>query len=253
MSTYTSFTEAIALHIHFRCSGGDCCAHQTFLLTNLSLRSLIFSRMNAFTARLNAVEGSYFQTEQNNATKKHLELLVEQGKLPASALEHLPLSQQSQMAKAMGQVPVTIINSRPASEVCIRRVIHPLPCSAGKFGQIPYCVLYVQVIFSYTGVPGEPLFPPLLRPPITCGCACSTDFTGDIVRRIVLLLQCRGCPPQNRGPAWAPPRSAWGEPSESLSFTSPDLSWADVGCHAAMDCRGAEQFPHGMKPVEKGI
>jgi hypothetical protein len=81
--------------------------------------------MNAFSARLNAVEGSYFLTEQNNATKKHLEMLVEQGKLPASALEHLPLSNASQMAKAMGQIPATIINSRPASEV----------------------------IFSYTGVP----------------------------------------------------------------------------------------------------
>ncbi len=77
--------------------------------------------MNAFAARLHAVEGSYFLTEQNNATKKHLELLVEQGKLPASALEHIPLSNASQMAKAMGQVPVTIVNSRPASEVILGR------------------------------------------------------------------------------------------------------------------------------------
>jgi len=70
--------------------------------------------MNAFSARLNAVEGSYFLTEQNNATKRHLERLVEQGKLPASALE--PISDAS-LAKGLGQVPVTIINSRPASEV----------------------------------------------------------------------------------------------------------------------------------------
>lgn len=78
--------------------------------------------MNSFTARLNAVEGSYFLTEQNDAIKNHLESLVKQGKLPTSALDSLA---PSQMAKDMGQVPVTIINSRPASEV----------------------------IFSYTGVP----------------------------------------------------------------------------------------------------
>lgn len=80
--------------------------------------------MNAFSSRLNAVEGSYFLTEQNNATKKHLERLVEQGKLPASALE--PISNAS-IATRMGQVPVTIINSRPSSEVIFEYTGVPVP------------------------------------------------------------------------------------------------------------------------------
>jgi len=43
--------------------------------------------MNAFSAHLNALEGSYILTEQNNATIKYLERHVEQGKIPASALK----------------------------------------------------------------------------------------------------------------------------------------------------------------------
>ena len=77
--------------------------------------------MESFTARLNAAEGSYFRTEQNNAVKMHMEKLVEQGKLPQSALASLAEGMSPQVANYMEEaLPVTVINSRPASEVGVR-------------------------------------------------------------------------------------------------------------------------------------
>lgn len=81
--------------------------------------------MDSFAARLNAAEGSYFRNEQNNAVKTHLEKLVEQGKLPQSALHSL----SEGFGRPVGQlfmgdhVPVTVINSRPASEVQLLSIL----------------------------------------------------------------------------------------------------------------------------------
>ena len=74
--------------------------------------------MESFTARLNAAEGSYFRAEQSNAVKLHMEKLVEQGKLPQSALASFSEGISQPAANLMGEaLPVTVINSRPASEV----------------------------------------------------------------------------------------------------------------------------------------
>ncbi len=74
--------------------------------------------MDSFTARLNAAEGSYFRTEQNNAVKLHMENMVEQGKLPQSALASFSEGIIHPGENYMGEaLPVTVINSRPASEV----------------------------------------------------------------------------------------------------------------------------------------
>ena len=74
--------------------------------------------MDSFTARLNAAEGSYFRSEQTNAVKMHLEKLVEQGKLPSSALDSLAEGfGRMGVQSSVDELPVTVINSRPASEV----------------------------------------------------------------------------------------------------------------------------------------
>lgn len=76
--------------------------------------------MDSFTARLNAAEGSYFRSEQDNAVKMHMEKLMEQGRLPQtqSALTSFGEGVSQPAANFMGEaLPITVINSRPASEV----------------------------------------------------------------------------------------------------------------------------------------
>ena len=76
--------------------------------------------MNAFSARLNATEGSFFLTEQKNAVERHLQKLVDQRKLPSSALAAVG-DIGSYIHGNVPEVPITVINSRPAAEVCVHQ------------------------------------------------------------------------------------------------------------------------------------
>jgi hypothetical protein len=81
--------------------------------------------MESFAARLNAAEGSFFRLEQRQATVRHIEKLVDQGKLPEATLSGL---EASTFAHAGFQdIPVTVINSKPASEVVFRYNGQPVP------------------------------------------------------------------------------------------------------------------------------
>lgn len=82
--------------------------------------------MDAFAARLNAAEGSFFIAEQRNATERHLQKLIDQGKLPQSALTALNTATRFTSASVQ-DVPVTVINSRPASETIFRYNGVPVP------------------------------------------------------------------------------------------------------------------------------
>ena len=85
-------------------------------------------KMESFAARLNAAEGSFFRSEQRQATIRHIEKLVDQGKLPEATLSGL---EASTFAHAGFQdIPVTVINSKPASEVRFSRGSTNLSISA---------------------------------------------------------------------------------------------------------------------------
>lgn len=82
--------------------------------------------MDAFAARLNAAEGSFFRSEQRAATERHLQRLVDAGKLPGTALA--PVGAPAPAAPGLfADVPVTVINSKPASEVVFQYNGIPVP------------------------------------------------------------------------------------------------------------------------------
>lgn len=127
--------------------------------------------MDSFSARLNAAEGSYFRSEQNNALKSHLEKLVNQGKLPLTALDNMTEGYGRSTSHFEGNVPVTVINSRPASEVihnpCLWTIqfkakafprhpesVYPNLCQVLQLRHLGTSSLLVQVVFRYDGVPG---------------------------------------------------------------------------------------------------
>lgn len=74
--------------------------------------------MDSFAARLNAAEGNYFRAEESNALKQHFEKLIGNGKLPESASGSLSGGISHIGSEfTTDAVPLTVINSRPASEV----------------------------------------------------------------------------------------------------------------------------------------
>ena len=76
--------------------------------------------MNAFAARLNAAEGTYFRSETQNAVERHLQKMADQGKLPQSALAAIQEAAVTTGGAAKGHsqdIPTTVISSRPTSEV----------------------------------------------------------------------------------------------------------------------------------------
>lgn len=78
--------------------------------------------------RLTGVEGSYFLSEQLSATKRHMENLIEQGKLPATASDSMSTS-KGFMSQFLGEeLPVTVIKSRPASEVYLLKALRSKAC-----------------------------------------------------------------------------------------------------------------------------
>ena len=116
--------------------------------------------MAGFSARLNALEGGYFHSEERSVTQKHLQKLVAEGKLPQSALtaiEEAAITASNYHQGKIHSVPTTVINSRPASEV----------------------------IFKYDGVAGTAL------------CSLSGLFaSGELLRvrrNMVLKSLCRAC------------------------------------------------------------
>ena len=70
--------------------------------------------MDSFSARLNATEGSYFNSQQQLSLKRHVQKLIEQGTLPKSLLEKIG---DVPSVHSSYDVPVTVVKSRPASEV----------------------------------------------------------------------------------------------------------------------------------------
>lgn len=81
-----------------------------------NFRNVTGEKMDAFAARLNAAEGAYFMSEQRTATERHLQKLVEQGKVPQNAIAAISEA-ASLVQKRFLDVPVTVINSKPQSEV----------------------------------------------------------------------------------------------------------------------------------------
>lgn len=126
-------------------------------------RSRKESGMDSFSARLNAAEGAFFASEQRQATLRHAERL---GVLPEGSLSGL--GEAASFARAgLADVPVTVINARPASEVrlaspsrsrfggmSIRQ--HPaLPTSSPPPIRAPErSGRRVQVVFRYNGQAG---------------------------------------------------------------------------------------------------
>lgn len=70
--------------------------------------------MDSFSARLNATEGSYFNSQQQLSLKRHVQKLIEQGTLPKTLLEKIG---DVPSVHSSYDVPVTVVKSRPASEV----------------------------------------------------------------------------------------------------------------------------------------
>lgn len=87
--------------------------------------------MDSFAARLNAAEGNYFRAEESNAVKQHFEKLIGNGKLPESASGSLSGGISHIGSEfTTDAVPLTVINSRPASEVVFRYDGIPVPRSS---------------------------------------------------------------------------------------------------------------------------
>ncbi|KAK9842905.1 hypothetical protein WJX74_004194 [Apatococcus lobatus] len=84
--------------------------------------------MAGFQARLFALEGAHFRTEDQYATQRHLEKLVAEGKLPSSSLvESSSLATSSSPAQSFASDPLRSIKRRPASEVVYQHVSNGLP------------------------------------------------------------------------------------------------------------------------------
>ena len=87
--------------------------------------------MAGFQARLFALEGAHFRTEDQYATQRHLEKLVANGKLPSSSLvaDSSGVSPSSQV-QSFASDPLRSIKRRPASEVVYQHVSNGLPGSS---------------------------------------------------------------------------------------------------------------------------
>ena len=87
--------------------------------------------MAGFQARLFALEGAHFRTEDQYATQRHLEKLVADGKLPSSSLEaESTVSNTSSPVQSFASDPLRSIKRRPASEVVYQHVSNGLPGSS---------------------------------------------------------------------------------------------------------------------------
>jgi len=82
--------------------------------------------MAGFQARLHALEGAHFRTEDQLATQRHLEKLVSNGKLPGT-LPELTSSTGIQQPLSFASDALRSVRRRPASEVIYQHVQNGIP------------------------------------------------------------------------------------------------------------------------------
>ena len=82
--------------------------------------------MAGFQARLHALEGAHFRTEDQLATQRHLEKLVSNGKLPGT-LPELTSSTGTQQPLSFASDALRSVRRRPASEVIYQHVQNGIP------------------------------------------------------------------------------------------------------------------------------
>ncbi len=86
--------------------------------------------MAGFQARLHALEGAHFRTEEQFATQRHLEKLVSEGKMPSSALvADSSMAGATSQASSFASDPLQSVRRRPASEVVYQHVHSGIPGS----------------------------------------------------------------------------------------------------------------------------
>ena len=85
--------------------------------------------MAGFQARLFALEGAHFRTEDQYATQRHLEKLVADGKLPSTALAGSTTANSSAPSQTFASDPLRSVKRRPASEMVYQHVSNGLPGS----------------------------------------------------------------------------------------------------------------------------
>lgn len=113
----------------------------------LTFRSLISVVMAGFQARLFALEGAHFRTEDQYATQRHLEKLVADGKLPSTALvAESNTAHPNVPSQTFASDPLRSIKRRPASETVYQHVSHGLPGSSQAHATTCRCFIDRRLI-----------------------------------------------------------------------------------------------------------